>query len=597
MRAKGRTNVALSAVVVMSCVYLFHDYYEITPRGTETDQHKGTRLASQVRVETKSETITNGGDANDVKQNDVAAPVISAPRKSEFLKGLSDGDSFWMLCANQRGTCNCPGTIRWGRGGVGGKWKEYPETTPGKMQTLKCSVEVLPDILPGDDAKHCECEMKVGSDMYKKITNPGVLPSSAGADHSPLLVSSCDMVMGKSDLDWDRALRTAVEPFCSTTWPEPPDAASGDRALTMAEMQQSVLAWVDEEFVDARDRMYGDDGWLPRGFITYYAGPVDGKHAKMIEQLVISVHEFSQEPIVVVHFGTNTPTTWTSERFPRMIILHIGQLPPDAGRSLNFNKMRAMIIAKIKVGVQLDADQFVAPGVDALFDRTAAEVTKDYAFPILPSHFADRGPKDLGKYWDRYCPGDPEDKTRTCPWQTTRWSHAHPTWTYWALPFLGRWLRMNLRDETLPKIVRDSTTGIMGEMSELRITDVPEDEDLLNIGTWEEGGTKQWCKIDQVAPGEFDALVGGADAQGNCKEGWRCHDIIADAKFHPIGVAKAFYTAHHAVLPDDETPKYIKLLKDMHANKTLPPPVMFHGHFYADGAAVKKAFPDATCLL
>ena len=31
-----------------------------------------------------------------------------------------------------------------------------------------------------------------------------------------------------------------------------------------------------------------------------------------------------------------------------------------------------------------------------------------------------------------------------------------------------------------------------------------------------------------------------------------CTDVISDTRFHPLGVAKAFYTAHHAVLPDTE---------------------------------------------
>ena len=75
--------------------------------------------------------------------------------------------------------------------------------------------------------------------------------------------------------------------------------------------------------------------------------------------------------------------------------------------------------------------------------------------------------QDLGKYWDRYCPGDVNDLRRSCPWQTTRWGHAHPTWTYWALPFLGRWLRRNLRDETLPRrvsVARQHPTHINGYM-------------------------------------------------------------------------------------------------------------------------------------
>ena len=88
-------------------------------------------------------------------------------------------------------------------------------------------------------------------------------------------------------------------------------------------------------------------------------------------------------------------------------------------------------------------------------------------------------------------------------------------------------------------------------MSELRVTDVPEDEDLLNIGIWEEGGTKQWCKLDLAGPDDFDALLGGMDGENRCIHE-PCTDVVGDTRFHPLGVAKAFYTAHHAVLPDTE---------------------------------------------
>ena len=72
---------------------------------------------------------------------------------------------------------------------------------------------------------------------------------------------------------------------------------------------------------------------------------------------------------MVVHFGGSAPAGWTPKRFPKLVLLHMGPLPVvgSLARSFNFNKMRAMIVARIKVGVQLDADQFVAPGVDAIF--------------------------------------------------------------------------------------------------------------------------------------------------------------------------------------------------------------------------------------
>lgn len=107
--------------------------------------------------------------------------------------------------------------------------------------------------------------------------------------------------------------------------------------------------------------------------------------------------------------------------------------------------------------------------------------------PILPVHFlrneelpmCPQGKKQgvtmsggVSHVFDRFC------SLGRCN-VTTRWGHAHPTWTYWALPFLGRWLRRHLRDETLEGPVP------------LRVSDIDVDEDLLNIGTWEEGGHKQ----------------------------------------------------------------------------------------------------------
>jgi len=165
-----------------------------------------------------------------------------------------------------------------------------------------------------------------------------------------------------------------------------------------------MMSWVDSKFATSRDRLYRDGegtGWLPRGFLTYFAGPPDGKHAMMTETLVESVHEFSAAPIVVVHFGMHAPASWTPARFPRLVLLHAAPLPSARKRSFNFNKMRAMIFARIRTGVQLDADEFVAPGVDALFQRVEDEITAEYPFPILPVHFANRSPADQGKYWER----------------------------------------------------------------------------------------------------------------------------------------------------------------------------------------------------
>jgi len=374
-----------------------------------------------------------------------------------------------------------------------------------------------------------------------------------------------------------------VQPLCDPSWAATPDgmaAKSGSKALSLSQTQDLMKTWIDERFQGNYDRLFGRAGWTPKAFLNYYAGPPDGKHTKMTEELIVSVHEFSQEPILVYHFGLTTPKAWTPKRFPRLVLFHAAPFPVGSGRSFNFNKMRAMLISRAKVGIQLDSDQFVAPGVDDMFVPTEREITKDYPMPILPAHFLDRTPRDLGAYWKRYCPAD------KCKWQTARWGHAHPTWTYWALPWLGRWLRMNFRDETLP--AKED-----GSMEALRVIDVPEDEDLLNVGTWEDGGNKQWCKLDIAGVEDFDALL-KAQVLDRCSVA--CENVGGDRRFHKKGVAKVFYTAHHAV-DVEQTKRYIASLKKKQADGSLPPPIMYGGRFYKNGDALRAAIPDLSCII
>jgi len=346
-------------------------------------------------------------------------------------------------------------------------------------------------------------------------------------------------------------------------------------------MRSLMRVWVDNRFAVNYKRFFNKKGWAERGFVNYYAGAPGGKHVRMTEELIHSVHAFSSEPIIVFHFGTSTPASWSAEQWPQLVLFHAAPIPSHAGRSFNFNKLRAMLLARVRVGVELDSDQFVAPGVDAIFGRTAQEITKDYAMPILPVHFLDRSPRDTGAYWARYCPGD------VCRWQTARWGHAHPTWTFWALPWIGRWLRRNFRDEWLPELKG-------GDMSALRVTDIPEDEDLLNVATWEEGGTKQWCKLDLPGPDDFAALLHAEPGAKRCT--WSCGDISPDRRFHPRGAAKAFYTAHHAVDPI-ASKRYVAQLKEKDAKNSLPPPIMYRGIFYKTGQEMMAEHPDIKCII
>ncbi|CAK0820088.1 unnamed protein product, partial [Prorocentrum cordatum] len=116
----------------------------------------------------------------------------------------------------------------------------------------------------------------------------------------------------------------------------------------------------------------------------------------------------------------------------------------------------------------------VDPRGDRLLLRTRQEVTEAYPYPMMPTHFLDRDPENArfkeGNFLNFNC--------AKCPRPTMRWGQAQPSWTYWALPFLGRWLAAKIdgREE-----MGVPTAGIQ------------EDEDLLNVALWKEGATKAWC--------------------------------------------------------------------------------------------------------
>eukprot|EP00438_Fugacium_kawagutii_P006186 Skav232703 [mRNA] locus=scaffold3459:28035:42542:- [translate_table: standard] len=131
--------------------------------------------------------------------------------------------------------------------------------------------------------------------------------------------------------------------------------------------------------------------------------------------------------------------TWTPERYPRLLLMHLAPLGPKVQKSFNYNKLRMLLVSRVRVGVQLDSDQFVAPGrADYMFNMTEREITKDYPIPILPVHYFSFTQKDAPSniWWRRFCPDPPK-----CESHSMRWSHAHPTWTFWALPWIGQLLK------------------------------------------------------------------------------------------------------------------------------------------------------------
>ncbi|CAE7808666.1 petA [Symbiodinium sp. CCMP2456] len=512
------------------------------------------------------------------------SPVVDTAPARAAAHAPAQGKSKWVFCAGQWQECTCDGVVRWGNND---KWLYIKPKAAGELLTVKCSIQVLNDILPGDDGKHCECQVTPGTPFYQGLNPMWLLPEEAEAEGAAL-VSSCDIFEKAKDSGlWGRNQWRAVEAFCSEDWTETAESRAGDRQMSLDIMRKLMQARVDPRFKDAYKAHFAQSGemrgWTPKAYVNYFASTPSGKHAKMTEELVRSVHRFSKKVIIVVNFGMTTSAKLTPERYPRLILLHADPMDSALKRSFNFNKLRAFLFARALAGVGLDSDQFVAPGVDQLFEMTEREITADYPLPIMPVHFLDRGPKDLGVWWSRYC------VDTACSLQTLRWGHAHPSWTHWALPFIGKWLRKNFRDETLPEITGKT------QAPSLRVLDIPEDEDLLNVALWEEKATKQWCKFDITDPTEFTSLFDWKPKNGNKCFG--CANIMSDKRFYKHGgAAKLFYTAHHAVVPS-ETRKQVDQIESKLKEGSWPASTIVFNQRLWTADELRKAHPQLECLV
>lgn len=499
---------------------------------------------------------------------------------------LAGKDSEWIFCSNQWQECQCNNHARWG---TAKRWKLISPKKVGALFSVKCDVNSLGDPVPGEDGKHCQCLVSHGS-LFERQLNPMLLDEQTADGFGAKLVASCDLFeAGKSAGPEGQAQWQAAEPFCSKAWEDKAekDASlhAGPHRLSLGSLQKLMEARIDARFEENYQHLVDKDGWLDKAFVNYFAGAPGSKHANMTEQLIRSVHMFSKNPIVVLHLGSRAPDSRTAKRFPRLLLLHAAPMGPDAHRSFNFNKLRSFLISRARVGVELDSDQFVGPGVDYMFEMTQKEITENYSMPIMPVHFYSFTQADTphNVWWQRFCPDPP-----ACKPHSMRWSHAHPTWTFWSLPFVGRWLRRHFRDELLL-----ATTGNGGlHLGELPVSEIPEDEDLLNVATWEEKGTKQWCKFDNDYHEFVDMLRWNPQDGHHTTTG----DIASDPKFYPDGAAKAFFTAHNCKDPS-ATAKMLDEIKSRWEEGLYPPStITFKGRFWASGSELRKEHPELPCI-
>lgn len=366
----------------------------------------------------------------------------------------------------------------------------------------------------------------------------------------PIVQAPCARLDAPDGTPEERALMGGLQEFCRSP------AAEVLEAEIVPGFEANYHRWYDER------------GWTDEAYVNYFSSRGDPWQNFNLETelLIESVHRFSRAPIVAYNFGhAPAPANWTAERFPRLVLFNFTHGMPLGDKHINFNKIRGMILAQARAGVVVDSDMFVWNG-DKLFDRTREEVNEAYPYPILPAHWMSRevaddanvneGASYYNLAYGFKCPG--------CPKRTQRWNHAHPTWTYHALPFIGRLLGGAI---TEPRRVLDLSPEVSKSVPE------GEDEVLMNVGLWAAGASKQWCKWDVPYPDEFEKYVtgNGEGLKGCCK--------FQDDKWFPHGVPIAFYISHGAKKPETETKLWLDRLSALPSKDHLPD-IAFNGTFY-----------------
>lgn len=330
--------------------------------------------------------------------------------------------------------------------------------------------------------KTCEVFCDQGENQIKKVSqcSETTLPFIHEVAEIPVCGGSgSEQNAGKYFKEED-VYQQAITPFCDNDIHRPGMVMQLDCAYQDAFKRFSgANAW---------DGTPSADHWIDRAWVTFFAGPPGGPHAGMVTNLIRSIHMFSKYPIIVFSVDTtDLSKDWRADIFPRLIVVHTNPIAymnqRRSGISFNFNKFRSMLI-RVRSAVQLDADMIMAKQCDRLFDATETHITAKYPYPIMPVHWMTRK-KGADSYSNAY-PVEYDDFR-------IRWAHAHPTWTYHALPFIADALLAKLNKEEWAEQIRRETGQPVKPIPSRFFS---EDEDLLNVLLWRNNATKQWCKWD-----------------------------------------------------------------------------------------------------
>eukprot|EP00040_Diaphanoeca_grandis_P027765 m.158876 g.158876 ORF g.158876 m.158876 type:complete len:836 (+) comp31112_c0_seq2:109-2616(+) len=456
--------------------------------------------------------------------------ILNQARK-HFERGLQgkvkrdlDTPIKWFPCAHENGVCNgvdyCARdnkiTVRFGH--VDHAWVE--KVFALSKFPLTCGIMNFGTDPAVGKTKYCELLCDRGEDELKIVDSCSreTLPFIHEVARMPFCESSSDT---PTSLLEEKTLQSAIKPFCKDPTHRPGMVMQLDCQYQAAYKKFANTQWTGTPT---------NTDWIDKAWVTFFAGAPGGQHSGMVTNLIQSIHMFSKFPVIVFSVNTTSLTAdWNSETFPRLLVIHTNSISElNGGRkgvSFNFNKFRSMMI-RVKVGIQLDADMIMGKNCDRLFEATRNQINEQYPYPIMPVHWMTRM-KGADGYSDSY----PViyDKFRL------RWAHAHPTWTFHAIPFVA--------DALLAKINMDEWSTQMRIRTNQAVEPIPknflsEDEDLLNVLLWRNNATKQWCKWD-IEPALYEDFMTLNTNQ----------PTYSDTKWYKNGIPLVFVGMHNTKDP------------------------------------------------
>eukprot|EP00438_Fugacium_kawagutii_P003182 Skav218027 [mRNA] locus=scaffold214:103282:115607:- [translate_table: standard] len=387
--------------------------------------------------------------------------------------------------------------------------------------------------------------------------------------------SNCPL-MAADMTEAGRVMWKGMEGICNFNATE---VVAGAKSLTPKKITAAIKNYIPSNFAVNYRRFYRD-GWLSRGFVTYFSGPLEGSESKAVEVLIDSVHRFSVYPIVVLHGGMATPLHWTPEIYPRLILLSMTELPQMVG--FGASRLVAAVISHVQTGILLGHGALVFPGIDRFFSATEREITASYPYPILPVHSREKKTRNES-YWTHLCHVDGL-LLRECK-QSMHWGQLGCLfWSLDALPFLSNLLRALLRDETF---------AAEAPYAPLRVRRTLDIESLLNVALWRVGAHKQWCKLDVDWP-EVLQWLDLPEHSSQCVNSSICTPLFG-GRFLPRGIPRVFVSMG-STSNFRRTREILERVENRTRRGVLPDPIVFR-QIYHTGKEAKDRWPDIPCLL